>query len=248
MAIVTLCDMIDECRRLLDDVSTQIVPSSPTNLQLLEQAAEEGDESELLWKTPELKNYANEAVKEVALRTRCLIDNSGTADFNEFDFVVNQTDTPMLDHRILVIKRVLWNGAPLERQHRHRLDYSKREWWTDTIDAPTGFMMTHPRVITVYPKPTVIGTLKIECIRLPLVEMTASSDEPEIPLQWRKDAVSWMCHLAYQKNDADTKDAQQSDYYEGVFARRFGPAVNSKLQQIEFFNEGAPIRAVAQYY
>lgn len=247
MSIVNLDDMICEARRLLDD-RPETTGFSDDNLALLEEAAEAQDESNLLWTTAELKLYANEAVNEVAIRTNLLGSNVDVSGFNLFTIGPDDDPWQAVDERILRVLRVTWDGRKLDPTSRYKLDLCSRSWEEDTGE-PTLFVWDQgSRQVSPYPKPTAEGALRLETRHLPLSLMVDMEDEPAIPAHMRQPAVFWMLHLAYLKNDADTKDDALSAKYDAMFTNRFGP--RPTFRELEFNNRSMAVtpRGRFEYY
>jgi len=238
VAIQTICDMVDHARLRLDDVSA--VATVPlTNLELIEQAAEDDDESELLWSTPELTHFANEAIREVALRTKCIRDsNRNTVGLTSYPILaVDENNTITVDPRVLVIKRVWWNDTVLDADSEQFLDESSTSWRTDTTDEPKQLVCERTsRRLQLVGIPTVDGTIKLDVVRLPLAIIETGI--PEIPQQYLADCLDWMCHLAYLKNDADTYDPKRAAFFADKFEAIVGPRPSDMRLQMEYRQSG----------
>jgi hypothetical protein len=243
----TLCDLITHCRLRLDDVQPQSATSPATNLELLEQAADDVDQSELLWSDPELTLYANEAVRQVALRTRCIRDTDKDGVGVTQIAVSAGTGVVTLDPRILAITRVYWDGVPLPVTKERMMDEYSSTWRTDT-GAVEAFILRHgAREIMLYRPPEVDGTLTLDVVRLPITLMSNPADEPEIQLAYRVECLHWMCHLAYLKNDADTRDPAQAALYANLFAQAVGPQPTIIQLEYEYYGD-AMRRPTVHFY
>jgi hypothetical protein len=236
VAITTICDMVDHCRLRLDDVSP-IATEPTTNLELIQQAAEDADESELLWSTPELIHYANEAIREVAIRTRCIRDRArNTVDVTSLAVAIGQTEVD-IDPRILVINRVWWGSTVMWPESESFLDEASSSWREDETDEPTKFVLSRSgRQLILMGTPTVAGTIGLDVIREPLEIIEAG--EPEIPQKYLAHCIHWMCHLAYLKNDADTVNPQLSQLYEQAFTRHVGPRPTELQLELGYHQSG----------
>lgn len=236
VAIETICDMVDHCRLRLDDLSP-VATTPTTNLELIQQAAEDADESELLWSTPELTHYANEAIREVAIRTRCLRDRArNTAGVTSLPVEIGQTEVD-IDPRIMVIKRVWWDSRVLTPESETFLDEASDDWRTLETDEPLKFVLSRAgRQLILVGTPTVAGTIGLDVIREPLEIIEAGT--PEIPQKYLADCIHWMCHLAYLKNDADTYDPSRSDMFEKAFTRKVGPRMTDHQLELGYHQSG----------
>lgn len=245
VAIRTICDMVDHCRLRLDDISP-VATTPATNLELIQQAAEDADESELLWTTPELMHYANEAIREVAIRTHCLRDRArNTAGVTSIDVDIGQTEVD-IDPRILVIKRVWWDDTVLWPESESFLDESSTTWREDETDEPTQFVLSRAgRQLILVGTPTVAGTVGLDVVREPLEII--ETGEPEIPQKYLSHCIHWMCHLAYLKNDADTYDPNRSQMFADAFTRQIGPRPTELQLELGYHQSGRR-RARTYYY
>lgn len=236
VAITTICDMVDHCRLRLDDVSP-VATEPTTNLELIQQAAEDADESELLWSTAELRHYANEAIREVAIRTHCLRDRArNTEGVTSLPVEIGQTEVD-IDPRIMVIKRVWWDSRVLMPESETFLDEASDDWRTLETDEPLKFVLSRAgRQLILVGTPTVAGTIGLDVIREPLEIIEAG--EPEIPQKFLAHCIHWMCHLAYLKNDADTFNPQLSQIYEQTFARHVGPRPTELQLELGYHQSG----------
>mgnify|MGYP001139235270 CR=1 FL=1 len=245
MTITTLCDLLDSARTLLDDLPDPVT-DAPDNLALLQDAAESQDESNLLWTTAELMQYANEAANEVAIRTGGVRDSSDTVGLTSFAISDNSWQT--VDSRILRVVRVTWDGEALPPMSKNILDRSRSGWSSETGE-PTHFVFDQAeRLIRVYPAPTTAGTLKLEVVRLPVTVMAAADDEPEIAEHQRANMVHWMLHRAYLKNDADTHDSSQSAQHFALFEAIFGPRPTHAAIEFTARSLGVTPRASQHWY
>tara|TARA_R110002110_G_scaffold415835_1_gene657223 strand:+ start:38767 stop:39513 length:747 start_codon:yes stop_codon:yes gene_type:complete len=244
VAITTICDLVEHCRRRLDDVSP-LDDLPETNLQLIQQAAEEADESDLLWTTAELRHYANEAIREVAIRTRCIRDNArNVAGFTSFELAPGENEVS-IDHRILVVRKVFWNGIVLWPDSEQFLDEASSTWREDTTDCPRRFVLNRSaRQLMLVGLPTTAGTVSFDVIRMPMKAIEQGI--PEIPPKYLPHCLHWMCHLAYLKNDADTADANQAANYETLFTAAVGPSRTDHEVELAYHQQGR--RRARLYY
>jgi len=54
---------------------------------------------------------------------------------------------------------------------------------------------------------------------------------PEIPEEYHKKLIDWICHLAYSKQDAETEDARKTTTHEARFERTFGPPPSARAMK-----------------
>ncbi len=240
-AITTICDMVEHVRLRLDDVSP-VAAIPTTNLELIQQAAEDADESDLLWTTAELVHFANEAIKEVALRTQCIRDSGrDTVGLTSYAITAG-TNSITVDRRVLSISRVWWDDTVLPAKvlianSEQFMDEGSSTWRTNTTDAPREFVCERTsRRLQLVGLPTVDGTIMLDVIRLPLEVI--EDGVPEIPQQYLADCLDHMCALAYMKNDADTKDPDLSLRFAKLFERNVGPRPTNLVLELEYHQSG----------
>lgn len=213
MSILNLGDMIEEARNLLDD-------------KLID-----GSDLDCLWKDGELTTYANEAINEVALRTKCLGMRDGVAGFNQFEIDPSASLWVLVDSRILRFLRVTWNGKRIGPVSKDHLDACSDDWESETGE-PNSFVYDQSnREVRPYPKPTSTGTLQFEVKHLPRTLLSDSADVPVVPQHMLQPAVFWILHLAYLKNDSETKDDNLAGKYMTLFEHRFGPRPSYRDQE-----------------
>ena len=80
--------------------------------------------------------------------------------------------------------------------------------------------------------------LTIDCDRTPITLMTEGVHTPEIQQAYLHDCIDWMCHLAYLKNDADTKDPKAALMYEQLFTMKVGPRPTALQLELEYHQSG----------
>ena len=206
VSITTVDDLVAHARLRLDDVP---LPAAV-------------DESALLWTTEELLHFANEAIREVAIRTLCIRD-SGRDEADVTSYAVTAGDnTITVDPRILRIKRVWWNDTVLAADSEKFLDECSSTWRTNTTDEPAAFVLERTsRRLQLVGVPTVDGDIKLDVVRLPLAAIATGA--PEIPQQYLADCLDWICSLAYLKNDSETANPALSQSFALEFERKVGP-------------------------
>jgi hypothetical protein len=71
----------------------------------------------------------------------------------------------------------------------------------------------------VYPDSSEAVTLQLTVFRLPLADVTESSQTFEIAPEHHRHLLGWVKHLAYDKQDAETQDKKKSAEFEAAFRR-----------------------------
>lgn len=117
-------------------------------------------------------------------------------------------------------------------------------WEADT-GTPSHYITDYQSgAIRLYPVPVVDDDLKLTVTRLPLVGMSAGTDEPEIRAEYHDALVQWILHRAYAKQDIDIFDPQKSARALAEFEREFGTrssARNEHWMRARHVLDAAPI-------
>ena len=181
-------------------------------------------EQDYLWSDADLKSYINEAQEQAVRRARLIIDSSTSAVCNVT--VVANTASYTLNSKIYRVLDVIpsWNGGDLLRKWTTKeLSLRNNSWHSETSKTPDAYLLDYESgKIRLYPKPTQNGTLTLRVYRLPLQDMVADSDTPEIAEHYHKPMLHYARFLAYMKPDADTQDKAKAQEAEALFALEFG--------------------------
>ena len=176
------------------------------------------------WSDTEVAVYRNEAVREYRRRIP-LIDDS-TPEVCQIAVTATQA-TYLVDSRVVLINRakLALETEPLAPYERGELDYCRRGWEAET-GTPEGYL---DDILTIrfVPIPVVSDTLYLVVGRLPLEDLELDG-EPEIPPHDHLVLVDWMAHLAYVKQDVDTRDDQKAKSWEASFTSKVGPRLASR--------------------
>ena len=187
-----------------------------------------------LWSDEELGEYATDAQNEACRRARLLIDSSTTAvcQYN----VLAGDPWITLDPRVIFVRRarVASRTPRLSRLSYRDLDAIPGwEAQTGTVqsfitDMETGKLRLYKYWPADDPLPvppataTVMDTLNLTVVRLPLTDLTHLDDEVEIHARYARNLRHWMAHRAYLKRDEDTFDEKKAAQAESLFVREFG--------------------------
>ena len=76
--------------------------------------------------------------------------------------------------------------------------------------------------LTLYPAPSVAGTLHLDVYRLPLYDIEDTFDEPEIPAELHMGLVDWVLYRVYDTPDMELTDPQRAQRALADFTQRFG--------------------------
>lgn len=199
---MTLNDLVKEARTQLDDLAEPYLCSDD-----------------------DLKSYANRAVEEACLRANLLLDSS--SDICVIPVVAGEAD---YEYSSLIhsIRRVAYDGKPLERTGKDVLDSGSYRWET-RVGKPTAFVLDMDKQRLRFDFiPEVDAEIKLTVYRLPLVKMSEDTDRPEIPSHYHFDLVHWIKHLAYSRDDTDVYNKQLMRDTEMDFIRVFGERPNAQ--------------------
>jgi|GEM_PF-231260 len=207
---MTLAELITEVRSQLDDPI-------------------ETDDTDTLWKDIELTRYINEAVREVAIRTSCLVDASTTA-ICQIDIIAD-TDSYSISPLILQVctLKLASNNCVLEK-----LDASDIIWHCVEKREGTPNAYTLGKDIDKIwfdSLPTESDTANLVVYRLPLTDLSDDADVPEIPTQHHLKMLEWVKYLAYSKHDSEMYDPNLRDLAERNFFQYFGNMFDVQEQE-----------------
>lgn len=185
-----------------------------------------------LWSDEDIVRYLNEAVDEAAERAK-LIEDSVTADCCVITLVPGQA-TYSLHPSVLHVKRATFNGKPLHATSVEAEDNQGFGWENREGPEPQKAIVNgQATTITLVPKPTEAGTVRLTVFRTPLapLDVTDLDAEPELKPVYHARLKNWMYRCAYLKRDAETLNEARAAEYEGMFERDFGTRPSAKTQR-----------------
>lgn len=179
-----------------------------------------------LWSDALLTRFANNAVREVCLRTRCFKDD--TAPRCRINLVAG-TDTYAVDPSFIVVSKAqLWQQSfPLHRVTTERLSDVLPGWDVGRVAPGKPEFIVFDRVqntIRVAPTPDQAYELHLKVMRVPDADeqMESRDDEPVISIIAPEDMKHWIAHEAYLQKDSEQYDPERSAQHEALFTARFG--------------------------
>lgn len=196
--------------------------------ELLQTARDLLDDTveDYLWSDERLTRYANNAVREVCLRTRCMKDDSAPRCRVT---LVAGTDTYAVDPSFLVVaKAQLWQQAfPLRRTTSDRLSLVLPGWDVGRVAPGKPEFIVFDRVqntIRVAPTPDREYELHLKVMRLPDEDerMEGPDDEPVVSIIAPEEMKHWIAHEAYMEKDSERYDPERSTMHLRIFTDRFG--------------------------
>lgn len=174
-----------------------------------------------LWADEALDGFANEAEQEACRRALLLVDS--TASFCTLSIKAGD-DVLALDPRIIDVRRarLVGENCMLELIHVDEMDARAPQWETET-GTPRALVTDYQsNALRLYPIPTADDTLRLTVSRLPLNDMAADDDEPEIRREHQRGLVQWMLHRAFDVKDAELLDPQSAEKALRKFEAEFG--------------------------
>lgn len=145
------------------------------------------------WDEALLIQYFNEAEREAAIRGRLLLDDTSFS----IALVEGEKQYP-LDEKIIDVVCATLDDEPV-----------------------TGFELSET-TLTLAEAPRAAGTLILHAYRLPLQDMAAEDDEPEIRGVHQSRLVEWVLRCAYLQADEETFKPDVAALHEATFASYFG--------------------------
>lgn len=172
------------------------------------------------WSSIDLKKWFNEAESEASVRANLTLD-SGTADTTLPSGQSLIAIHPSV-YQIDAIRLVDSGGqvsypCPSDRIEQDRIN---RDWRT-TTGKPTAFLHDD-KSVTFNRIADRAYTVKFDAYRMPLVQMSADSDEPEIASVHHARLVDWVRHKAYSVPDTDFMNTSKANSSLGAFEEYFG--------------------------
>jgi len=196
----------------------------------------DGDE---LWTDGELTEYTNEAINEACLRARLNLDST-SVDCSVVDVIAGQASYEIHPSVFLIERAYLeTTQRVISKVGFEDLDAQSAVWPTDE-DTPVSYLTdlnnfaefgAASQQLQLYPIPLISEILRLTVYRLPLEDLASDGDEPDLPVQHRPFLLDWICHRAYQKQDADTLDASKALHFEQAFELHFGMRIDARRQE-----------------
>lgn len=179
-----------------------------------------------LWSDERLTRFANNAVREVCLRTRCMKDDSAPRCRVP---IVPGTDTYAVDPSFIVVAKAQLFGQsfPLLRTTTDRLSDYLPGWDVGVVRTGRPELIVFDRVqntIRVAPSPDQAYELHLKVMRLPDEDerMEGPDDEPVVTIIAPEELKHWIAHEAYLQKDSEQYDPERSAQHLRMFTDRFG--------------------------
>jgi hypothetical protein len=171
-------------------------------------------ESQQLWKDSELNGYTNEAVDVFCREIPLIIDSSTAADDDSIALCQITTEDGTQDYalspKVVAIRRAKVSGElrPLVEAEMDLLDKND-SYWDDVSEkyrqTPLYYLLGRETdKLTLIRCPDDIYTVNLTVQRLPLVDLAADGDVPEISSAYHRLLFSYIKYKAYMKRDVET--------------------------------------------
>lgn len=194
-----------------------------------------------LWDDTDANGFLNEAVTEVAIRTRCFRDET-TPSICSIPIVAGQTRY-VLDPRVLEVLFAKIDGK------RHDLDRC-----ADTnfrgyrgVGMPSAFavVLEAPNLVLILDRPPQadppVGNLDLVVFRKALNVMEDDGDECELPDEYQIPMLHWAAALSWSTPNSDMQPAavaKNRDDAEARFTAYFGERVSAKVARKRLRHSG----------
>lgn len=186
-----------------------------------------------LWSDSEIVGYLNDALNEACERALLLEDHT-SASCCQITLVDGQ-DSYNLHGSVLQVKRVTYDGCPLDVTSVEAEDDSDTRWEIRT-GQPRRFIENRSSIRLV-PTPGADqagDVVKLTVYRRELEPRTFTGDTsgvPEVPERYHHRLLDWMLYRGYSKPDAETIDKVAAADHSDMFDRSFGPRESANVQR-----------------
>jgi hypothetical protein len=202
--------------------------------ELIEEARERTGDLTEDYKCSDVRftRFANQAQREACRRSRLLVDST-TESICEIELAAN-TGVYDLDSRVLFVRRAIVAGQtrPLARMHHKDMDARGTEWMTETGAEVLAWVVgLDTRKLRLYPIPTAAAVVTLTVCRLPLDDLEAKDDEPEIEERLHDSLVDWMVYRYYDTADTEMRNPGKAAEALAAFEREFGPPATAIEEQ-----------------
>ena len=177
-----------------------------------------------------------EAEQEACQRSHPIFDYD-TAEVVEYAIAAEQSSVT-LDARVLRVDHATF--TPDGSTHACRIELTGIDAIREMQDArggttiasrPSHAAHSARRTLTLYPAPSVAGTLNLDVYRLPLADIESEYDEPEIPVELHMGLVDWVLYRVYSSKDSELEDPARAGQALADFTNRFGERPSASVMR-----------------
>lgn len=177
-----------------------------------------------------LRQFASQAEREACRRSHLLVDSTSA-----FCSVAVPANTPLveLDPLIINVRRCklsisTYSLSSVRAEEMDRVNPG----WESHLGTPTTYVTDYQSGhIRLYPNPQVGSTLTMTVSRLPVADMAADADKPEIRREYHEGLVQWMLYRAYSKQDSDLFDPNKAAKALNEFEKEFGKKASARNER-----------------
>lgn len=176
----------------------------------------------LRWTNEQLTRYLNEAQKEVARRTKMFLDASYKLKLQPGRSIYNR------DPKILQVRSAtLASDNNTVDVNTSILDIQRTVDWETSTGIITDLVSDYkPQSFFVFRQPVKEDTLNLVVWRYPLEDLDWEAreyQELEVLDEYAYSLCFYAAFLAYQKDEANTRDIDKANYYLSMFDQEYGP-------------------------
>jgi len=177
------------------------------------------------WSDQELIGYANQVERDAAGRGKLIMDVE-TSDVCRYRVRAGQPIIE-LDPRVVEVRRarLLAQDKALAIRGWREIEELTPNWDSTTGTPAVAMPDLKSACLYLSPTPTADDSLTCAIFRLPLNDMAAPDDSPEINPRYHLNLVHGMLAIGYGKHDSECFDPQAAAFYSGLFDAAFGPPV-----------------------
>lgn len=192
---------------------------------------ESGDDAQPPFVTDErLIALAVEAEEEACRRAELLRDSTSAMCSVA---VTADNAVVTIDPRIIDVRRarLASDTFPLGTLTVDEMDEA-HPGWEDETGTPRAVVTGYQtNALRLWPVPTANDTLRLTVTRLPLTDVNAVDDTPEIPAPYHRKLAQWLLYRVYSVQDSELFDAQKADKCLAAFEREFGKEQSARNEQ-----------------
>ena len=173
-----------------------------------------------LWSDAELTLYLNQAVKEFAIRTHEIVDDS-TAAVTTFDTVAGQAVYDLHESIIIVNEAGLveYNDSDEEISYTPLRDRTRGQLRRRFSSGRPCYYTAQVRTdsIRLDPTPDAVYTIEMIVARKPLANMANPTDEPEISEEYHLNLCDYAAYRALVSNQPEGANMAAADTFKGIW-------------------------------
>jgi hypothetical protein len=180
-----------------------------------------------LWSDEFLRGAANRAVAAAA-RGGHLLRDSITPQACHYTITASEPNVKLHASVFLVARAVIAGKTiPLDLRTVSEMDEFYPGWEDSNVTMPIAAITDYqPGYLRLYPPPDSAGTLRLQVFRVPLRDMEADDDEPEIPDHGgtHRKLCTWIAADAHEQPDSEGQDMERAKLERAQFYADFGVA------------------------